>query len=90
MLGGVKSPFFEVFMRIQDFSTFIPTEGVITLKNKKFRGWKIVFNENVDLEYYYNNERVNDFEESDDKYRLLMAMRQDDCWEKYVVTDTKQ
>lgn len=77
-------------MRIQDFSTFIPAEGVITLKNKKFRGWKVVFNENVDLEYYYNNERVNDFEESDDKYRLLMAMKQDDCWEKYVVSDTKQ
>lgn len=77
-------------MRIQDFSTFIPTEGVIALKNKKFRGWKVVFNENVELEYYYNNERVNDFEESDDKYRLLMAMRQDDCWEKYVVPNTKQ
>lgn len=72
-------------LRIYDFATLVPTEGSITLKNKKFSGWKVVITTDINMEYYHNDKQVDDWEESDDKYRLLMAMRQSDTWEKVNV-----
>jgi hypothetical protein len=43
-------------MRLQDFCTFVPTRGPITLKNKKFKGWRVILNSDVEYEYYFKNE----------------------------------
>lgn len=77
-------------MRLQDFCTFVPTKGPITLKNKKFKGWKVILNSDVEYEYYFKNERIDNFEDEDSSYRLFCAMRQDDCWEEVEVQDGVQ
>ena len=72
-------------MRIQDYFTFVPTEGEIELKSKNFKGWRVKITLDLDVEYTKDGEPFNEFEESDADYRLLMAMRQCDTWERVNV-----
>ena len=60
------------------------------LKNKKFKGWRVILNSDVEYEYYFKNERIDNFEDEDSSYRLFCAMRQDDCWEEVEVQDGVQ
>ena len=69
-------------MRIQDYFTYVPTEGEIILKSKSFKGWRVKITLDLDVEYTKDGEPFNEFEESDADYRLLMAMRQCDTWER--------
>lgn len=72
-------------MRIQDYFTFVPTEGEVILKSKTFRGWRVKITNDLNIEYTKDNKPFDAFEETDDDYRLLMAMRQCDTWEKVNV-----
>lgn len=69
-------------MRIQDYFTYVPTEGEVILKSKNFKGWRVKITLDLDVEYTKDGESFNEFEESDADYRLLMAMRQCDTWER--------
>ena len=69
-------------MRIQDYFTYVPTEGEIILKSKSFKGWRVKITLDLDVEYTKDGEPFDEFEESDADYRLLMAMRQCDTWER--------
>lgn len=69
-------------MRIQDYFTFVPTEGEIELKSKNFKGWRVKITIELDIEYAKDGKPFNAFEENDADYRLLMAMRQCDTWER--------
>lgn len=69
-------------MRIQDYFTFVPTEGEIELKSKNFKGWRVKITIELDVEYTKDDKSFDAFEENDADYRLLMAMRQCDTWER--------
>ena len=69
-------------MRIQDYFTYVPTEGEVILKSKNFKGWRVKITLDLDVEYTKDGKSFNEFEESDADYRLLMAMRQCDTWER--------
>lgn len=69
-------------MRIQDYFTFVPTEGEIELKSKNFKGWKVKITIELDIEYTKDGKPFDAFEETDADYRLLMAMHQCDTWER--------
>ena len=69
-------------MRIQDYFTYVPTDGEIILKSKNFKGWRVKITLDLDVEYTKDGKPFNEFEESDADYRLLMAMRQCDTWER--------
>lgn len=59
-------------------------DGVYIFKNKTFIGWTVEFTKrNWDIEKIYklHNAVINNFEESCDDYRKLMAMLQSDIWE---------
>ena len=58
--------------------------GFYFYKNSTFKGWAVRFERSkyiVEKEYLKNGQIVDDFEENNDKYRLLMAMIQSDKWE---------
>lgn len=58
--------------------------GFYFYSNKTFRGWTVRFERSkydVEKVYLKDGQIVDDFEESNDKYRLLMAMIQSDKWE---------
>ena len=72
-------------MRIQDYFTSVPTEGEIELRSKNFKGWKVKITIELDIEYTKDGKPFDAFEENDADYRLLMAMRQCDTWERLNV-----
>ena len=58
--------------------------GFYFYSNKTFKGWAVRFEcsqYDVEKVYLKDGQIVDDFEESNDKYRLLMAMIQSDDWE---------
>ena len=58
--------------------------GFYFYSNKTFKGWVVRFERtqyDVEKVYLKDGQIVDDFEESNDKYRLLMAMIQSDKWE---------
>ena len=58
--------------------------GFYFYSNKTFKGWTVRFERSkydVEKVYLKDGQIVDDFEESNDKYRLLMAMIQSDKWE---------
>ena len=58
--------------------------GFYFYSNKTFKGWTVRFERSqydVEKVYLKDGQIVDDFEESNDKYRLLMAMIQSDDWE---------
>jgi len=58
--------------------------GFYFYSNKMFKGWAVRFERSqydVEKVYLKDGQIVDDFEESNDKYRLLMAMIQSDKWE---------
>ena len=58
--------------------------GFYFYSNKTFKGWAVRFERtqyDVEKVYLKDGQIVDDFEESNDKYRLLMAMNQSDKWE---------
>ena len=58
--------------------------GFYFYSNKTFKGWTVRFERSkydVEKVYLKDGQIVDDFEESNDKYRLLMAMIQSDRWE---------
>ena len=58
--------------------------GFYFYSNKTFKGWTVRFERSkydVEKVYLKDGQIVDDFEESNDKYRLLMAIIQSDKWE---------
>lgn len=58
--------------------------GFYFYKNSTFKGWEVRFERSkyiVEKEYLKDGQIVDDFEENNDRYRLLMAMIQSDGWE---------
>lgn len=58
--------------------------GFYFYKNLTFTGWAVRFERSqydVEKVYLRNSQIVDDFEENNDRYRLLMAMIQSDKWE---------
>ena len=67
--------------------------GFYFYSNKTFKGWAVRFECSkyiVEKEYLKNGQIVDDFEEDNDKYRLLMAMIQSDGWEFNSYESTEQ
>ena len=59
-------------------------DGFYFYSNKTFKGWTVRFERSqydVEKVYLKDGQIVDDFEESKDKYRLLMAMIPSDNWE---------
>lgn len=67
--------------------------GFYFYSNKTFKGWAVRFERSkydVEKVYLKNGQIVDDFEEDNDKYRLLMAMIQSDKWEFNSYESTEQ
>ncbi len=67
--------------------------GFYFYKNSTFNGWAVRFERtkyDVEKEYLKDGQIVDDFEENNDRYRLLMAMIQSDKWEFANYESTEQ
>ena len=83
-------------MFINNVYTDVAVDKPIKLTNKKFRGWEVIIsvlaNKDIDISFYNKGDKVDDFENNDESYRLYRAMMQSDTWEKsnVVIVDNKE